>query len=514
MTKENFDALYNTDVKTAGGNIMKQFVSNDPTAAAGKEIGEITFVEDQLGTTNHVFNWTISEKELEELTHDQTLPREITRYVRFIGKTGAACDYLYVKLTVKLSRNENGSVAMAKKIDNYWFAHADGATNGWDNVVFDVSHPYDGGGVSSWTANIPSTITGNHAWYDGLHKYYFVPTEVTVTATEGTRDGKSHVYRISPVTSSLDNGNYLYCKYITTPVADRHAFTTNYAELEKLLNDCAIDYDKGAFANTKLYASKDGGAWKQIATLTPGTGEIVLDRSEDLCKEIVNAVGYEANHTNINTEFNTMVGVVAKNGCGVAKNVEDEYTKSSMFYASFERPLNFLFKDAKTVYDAATNGEWINLIDCIELFDWRGPVAGEMMSKPNRWIWAFYNVNSITIHMDDCLTTLGDGTWQKLTDITGAAELWAVNKNGNMSKTGDVACGFNFRSPNHYNEAGRSESLYNYMEGNPKVFGRLFYQNNGDNVTEFKVKVPVTVGYEWGEFTKTVEFTVKTTLGQ
>ena len=508
MTKEAFDELYTADTKD--GNLMKQFVSSDYTAAAGKAYGEIRFGEDQLGTTNHILTWNLSESELEELTHDKNLPVELTRYVRFIGKNGAKSDYLYVKLTVELTRAKTG-VKMSSKIDNYWFAHKDGAHNGWDNVVFDASEPMNGGNISKWVANVPSTITGNKAW-TGTHKYYFVPTTITVKASEGTRDGKEHTYRISPVmANNTVNGSFLFCKYIKTPVADKHAFTTDDTKLEKILNECAIDYTKGAFANKVLYASKDNGTWTEIATLDQTLGEITLIKN-DICKEVVNAVGYAEDHKNINTEFNTMLGVVASNGCGVASLVKDEeHSMSSMFYSSFERPVN-ISVNSDVVVDANTNGNWIYLIDYISMFDWRGPVEGDMMKDANRWHWAFYNVNKFTVHMDECMTTLGNGTWQKLTDVTSKAKFWAVSQNGvNKTMTGDLTY-WNWQF-DKYNRADKSLALVKHMNDHKEWFGRFFYQNNGANVTEFKVKVPVTVSYEWGDFTKTLELTIKTTLG-
>lgn len=507
MTKEAFDELYTADIKN--NNIMKQFVSNDYTAEAGKAYGDIFFGEDQLGTTNHILTWTISEAELEELTHHQTLPVKLTRYVRFIGKTGAKSDYLYVKLTVELTRAKTG-VKMSSKIDNYWFAHQDGARNGWDNVVFDASEPMNGGSIKKWAANVPSTITGNKAW-TGTHKYYFVPTTITVKASEGTRDGKEHTYYISPVMNNTEvDGAKLFCKYIFTN-AEKHAFPTKENELEKLLNDCAIDYTKGAFNNNVLYAKDGNGAWEKIATLDQTKGEITLIQN-DLCKQVVNAVGYAEDHKNINTEFNTKLGVVASNDCGVASLVKDEeHSMSSMFYSSFERPVN-ISVNKDVVVDANTNGNWIYLIDYISMFDWRGPVEGDMMKDANRWHWAFYNVNKFTVHMNECMTTLGNGTWQKLTDVTSKAKFWAVSQNGfNKTMTGDLSY-WNWQF-NLYNHADRSLALVKHMNDHKEWFGRFFYQNNGANVDEFKVKVPVTVSYEWGDFTKTLELTIKTTLG-
>ena len=44
-------------------------------------------------------------------------------------------------------------------------------------------------------------------------------------------------------------------------------------------------------------------------------------------------------------------------------------------------------------------------------------------------------------------------------------------------------------------------------------FGVLYYENMGDKVTQFDVKVPVTVEYEWGSFTTNLTIHIDRTLG-
>ncbi len=60
-----------------------------------------------------------------------------------------------------------------------------------------------------------------------------------------------------------------------------------------------------------------------------------------------------------------------------------------------------------------------------------------------------------------------------------------------------------------YNSASQNAALTTFMEANKAKFGTIWYYNNGGNVETFKVKVPITIAYEWGEFTTEVEFTIK-----
>jgi putative SOS response-associated peptidase YedK len=55
-----------------------------------------------------------------------------------------------------------------------------------------------------------------------------------------------------------------------------------------------------------------------------------------------------------------------------------------------------------------------------------------------------------------------------------------------------------------YCDASRESAIEQYMGISPrntdrlKKFGSIYYQNNGDNVTDFDVIIPMTIFYEWG----------------
>ena len=169
-------------------------------------------------------------------------------------------------------------------------------------------------------------------------------------------------------------------RYITTlPV---HNYGTQ-ADLNTLLNECAVDYESSAFNNVKLYATDNlnNTNYTQIATLTSSTGDISLIKNA-VAKSVLNAVGYEANHANINKELRTLVSVVANNGCRVATRVSE-----APFTVSWQRPINMKEFENKVTYDAATNWTRIYALDYIKLFDWRGETVGYMWDDQT-WFWA------------------------------------------------------------------------------------------------------------------------------
>ena len=521
MEKNTFDSQYEPDLKsndpietTASGNnvyALKTFVLDANNNATESPLGLAKYYGNSQGTTNHVFAWDLAAAEVEALTHHKTeFPVNVTRYVRYkaIEGSNAKYKYIYIKLSYDLTRDVVGSVTFATKNKNYWFK-LDGTPNvtGADAKAFvlDVKEPTDGGDIVSINRGIRSTLVENiETGFTNGHKYYFAPKATSVVA----QDGKT--YTVTPKSSATDvTYNKLYCKHVTAPVADEHVW--DEATLDKTLEECAIDYNatKGAFTNDKLYAECDG-VYKQIATLNQTTGEISLINN-DFCQKVLNAVGYTEGHKNITTEMSAWVAIVAPTKCGLAEKVAE-----GVNLASWQRPINLKATEEQQMVDANTNGNTIYLIDILKMFDWRGEANGYMWGK-NTWFWAYYNVKAITVDVtpSKVLTNMHYGTEKKLSEVTTEAELRTYPQM-NLKETYK----FNLRqsntaygATNGFQYEAKNNALVKYMNENPEKFGAIYYKNNGDNVNEFYVKVPVTVEYEWGTFTTYVKINIKTTLG-
>lgn len=515
MTKKDFDEQYTIDSKGNYGNdaagnttldlrMFKDAPEKGGTYNAADDLGNIEYFPNTEGTTNHAFKWHLTAKELEKLTHDQANPVPVVRYVRYIGNAKAKYPYIYVKLTYNLSRANNNQT-FGELIPEYWKG-LDGSENGKDAVIFDVQEPKDGGDILGISRKVTSTLKGNVAKLVGTHKYYFVPEPVVVGD-----------YTITPQKDASDTEwNKLICKYIT---GDSHVFSK--AKLQETLESCAIKYAEGAFKNDKLYAVKKGTTLHVlIATLDRATSEITLVKNETT-KAVLNAIGYEPANANIQKELRSWVGVVTENSCGVA-----EFVKDGIFLTSWERPINLIDVATEPRIDANTNGNVIYALDLFKLYDWRGwntetmSEAGCVANQSNMWgdhlwFWGYYNVKSITIDTTpaNVETTLGGGTWTTMDQISKDVELLCGNKNGNPTaakKKGSETYTFNLTS---YNSASQNAALAALMEADKAKFGTIWYYNNGGNVETFKVRIPITIAYEWGEFTTKVEFTINGTIG-
>ena len=308
------------------------------------------------------------------------------------------------------------------------------------------------------------------------------------------------------------------------------------AQNKEILEKCAIDYRLGVFANKTLYAvktadyKKSGAVYTPIATLNQNIGSGAMQLiwrtpDDDVTKEVLNAVGYEDDvHSNILKELNCMVGVIAHNGCDVAVSI-DEYVKdednnnAGTFYVSWQRPINVV-TEATPMVDAKDNGDYIYLVDFLKMFDWRGPEKGYMWGD-KQWLWAYYNVKSLTIDVtpEKVLTNMHQAAdkFVKLSDVTTMAQLGVLNPDGSVNFRSKTKIDLNLQP---YNYEGANANLLAAMgikpvsEAKKLLFGGgLFYANNGDNVTDFDVKVPVTVAYDWGEFVAVVTVHIHRTLG-
>ena len=452
--------------------------------------------------------------------------------------------------------NITGKDKFAEKNDNYWYSITDATNaykNGWDAILFDCFHPFDGGDITTYTSQIrrslidgnPSTININEETMDARlkHKYYFVPG---VTEVVDEYDGVRYYITAASGSAKLttyDNGltfsdryDKVYCLYnnslvesITRNNYHPHVYDVNTINVpgKSVLDSCAIDYNRGAFNNHILYGTTNlnSGSYVAIAKLNQATGEIELINNAT-CKAILNAVGYKPENANINLEMRTKVGIISAHEC-IALN-QNNYqvawavpTENGIFQANWQRPVNIITKNEIT-YDAQTNGTDIYFLDYVKLYDWRGCAqAGAAddtgyMWGDHHWFWSYYMIEGVTVDMDPAhiLTNMhqaSETTWVKLNTVTTMAELYWVD-GGNTGKNTHYFGNF-YPNIEGFNYAAKESAIDAYMAAHKEEFGHIKYANNGDNVTTFTVIIPVTYHYKWGDLRIPFSLKITTTAG-
>ena len=148
------------------------------------------------------------------------------------------------------------------------------------------------------------------------------------------------------------------------------------------------------------------------------------------------------------------------------------------------------------------------------------------MEGVNKWMWAYYNIKGLKIdtRLDQVYTNMGQAntnTFVKLSTVTNDLKFGILTATNSYSNS-VFSCDFATILPGYrdnYNAASKSADLLADMGLSPvdrvkqAPFGVLYYENMGDKVTQFDVKVPVTVEYEWGSFTTNLTIHIDRTLG-
>ena len=538
LEKVNFDAQYTIDAKSTAGEVSVVNHYTEPLAkkdnsAKLNKVGTVKHRKNVDGTTNDAFWVEFTAAELENLTHDAQLKDgkyTYVTYARYEGNKGAGAkyDYLYIKLTVELTRVPVGKFGIKTKNKDYWF-RKDGDDDGFDAVVFNCNSPVNGGDIKIWKRPIQNQFEGNAVVLtdDGAtgiveKKFYFTPEQKVVVETDAVT-GEKTKWIITPQPKATDAlYKSLVPEYANFGDVANHEWKSE-AEANEWINKCAIAYDKGVYNNTTLYAYEGtvAGTGTKIATMNQTTGEVTLDHNATT-ERIINAIAYAPRHANIDTEFRAQIGVIASKGCTVLQS------EGATFFASWQRPINPADAHAVVKLDAKTNADTIFVADILKFYDFRGPVEGQMETAATKWLWAYYNIKSIEV---DCTpsnvyTNMGmlddqdddfKNLTKKLSAVNTEVTLYAYD-NATQSEKQVGKANFNLRSLNgvDYNTAGKSEDLYKIFNGTNKQkeqFGYIIYYNNGSNVTRFSVRIPIKVTYEWGTFKTYVTVAIHRTLG-
>lgn len=235
--------------------------------------------------------------------------------------------------------------------------------------------------------------------------------------------------------------------------------------------DVTIGEDKYKFTvspdGTKLNASKNGTAATLIATID-GNGVITYNKDGENAQALLNKSAYNED------PFTVGIEIVITNDCDQILPIT-----GNKFDVKFLRPINIVDTKSASLQDATTGTAKIDMSELFSLTDWRGK---DFAIKPVNF-YTYYGVtgdNAISIDKDKIMTTLN-----------------ASEAEPKLLK--DVA-------PN------MSISYTCSMGTDDETFGDIVYGNGGFTVRKsFKLFIPVTVSYTFGEVTGTVTLTITPT---
>ncbi len=173
-----------------------------------------------------------------------------------------------------------------------------------------------------------------------------------------------------------------------------------------------------------------------------------------------------------------LVGFYAENGCGMRLPV-----KNAVIPIRFIRPINVKEGQSTTFYDGQDGGNELNIFGLVNFTDFRKDVVWKDA------YYKYYGIVSITPDMDNIKSSMDNYT-KKLKDYSPTTWKQFSYVRGGYSNKADIAT--------------TKAELTN-------AYGKLKYVNNGSLTSEFRVKVPLTIKYDWGTISQTVTITIKAT---
>ena len=510
QSKDEFDALYKFTV--GASSIGKQFelTSNNEwkeITAAAKIYGTVKEVADPTGTTNTILRWTLTMSDMQRI-YQETDSHKKTIYVRYESKQGETANApIYMPLTATILKPVG---AVKTKIAEYWYENG-------TITRLNVAYPKDGGSTRRpgyiveldqvWevvgNTNKPQfgPTAGFASYADGIFA-----TQAAASATGGYKyffAAENNKYEL-PATSTLPKPGY-FLFVDNTKATDIFAFPAGYdASYENTLK-YALKSDAGVYTNTKLYAATTANApksaWVAIAEINQATGEITYQQNST-SEFLLNYYGHS------NAQLVAQIGVVPYTPCAIAMA-----TMNNVYPAQFLRPIDANPVEDGEFTDAQANGSKLNIADLFHFSDWRDKKFVDFDANPvnysNAWLFAYYNVNKVKVLIDKITTDMNghDINGDLLSSVSVKVKFSQLNPSGtDVTGTGVTA---NFSAYN--NEASGTKATYDAIKA---AMGQIKYENNGNNVGTFKVRIPVEFTYDWGVIQKVwVDCVVKNTIG-
>lgn len=234
----------------------------------------------------------------------------------------------------------------------------------------------------------------------------------------------------------------------------------------------------------------------EILVTIEDTKFVVFDDEDELDNEgpsyVEDLINY-ASHKDLANTFTAVVGISVTFGeCEAPVMLTD-----STFNVKFLRPVDVDGSASKQFTDAVDGGNKLDILELIKPIDWRDKwdnmtwvKSGNFQYTTEGNYFKYYNVLSIVPDIDGITTDMGGGT-------LGQTLLSSVSQ--------QVKVTYETEGATHL-VGPKAEP----MEGGD--FGYLRYDNNNNTVTDFTIRVPLTIGYYWGSTTSYVDIKVKNTL--
>ena len=264
----------------------------------------------------------------------------------------------------------------------------------------------------------------------------------------------------------------------------QHEATT---ENEKLY---ALSTLSGVYQNEALYATRiSDNVTEKIAEISYDNNiPQIKYQTGDIAKALLNAYDHS------DAKLFAYIGIVAYSECGVAMSLKD-----NVYPAYFLRPITMKDNNAATFEDAEANGSVINIAEVFDFVDWRDVAFKDGNDYKNVWLYAYYGLKGAKMITEDITTNLNGN------DIN-TTKLSAVTDKIKLSQIGSTS----FDLSSYNTEASGTKTTWDAIVNH---MGQIKYENNGNNVSNFDIRIPVEFTYDWGTIRAYITCHVVDTMG-
>lgn len=464
MSNEEFNAIYKIDAQN--GSALQYVPKTTPVAdgtefelAVGTEIiGEVKETTEGEGTQTSKLVWTLTSCEQQAIYEGTN--HTATIYVRYVKKTDKTKrTALYLPLTVTYKRDGQVANLDYKKKEEVW------AWGAKKDAGMNVSQPEDDGTTIPYVQDFNTILYGDKfilpAGYDEDNVIYYFRQSTTA-----------------------DN---LY----TLTVDDDFAHHNCTDEPKDPTAENAVQYpltpDKGVYKNDKVYYNG-----QVVATIDQKTGVITYAQTA-AAKTILNAYG-----TNKYDEPQAFlrIGVAVKGECMIMPLANNEFNDYIL------RPINLNSVDGAAFKDATANGAKVKLADVVDFSDWRQEHF-VTSNYANVWYFGFYGIQNVLVSTDlsKVKTNMSQTSADKFVPVQ------EVSPSMKLSYTPGTNHSWQWVKDNCNSMAESTQANYDEIK---ELLGEITYDNNRTPVRKaFTLRFPVTVIYDWGEFTEYIDVLVK-----
>ena len=509
-SKEEFEALYQVEVADGSDllpyydglytkNELYQYVKANNKFSrvtnSTAKYGIVTEIGEEQGTTNPVLTWKLTMNDQQRIYDLEN--HSVTIYVRYVRNTSnpdgtASIAPVYYAITVSVEKPQGN---VTKKIQEYWY-------NNSTNTRLNVAYPKDGGNTKTFTVDLNQVWEAN----EGVNRPVFnmgttfasFTDEILANQTTATKKGGYKYYFTAAnnnitLEDELFGRTYkLFAGSSTAQTAVSKAIDIFGKEYDATTANAlahALKSDEGVYMNNTLYAYdvNDAKTIALIATIDQNTGKISYNNNSIIAKCLLNAFDHSE------AKLYAEIGICAFSPCDIVLSLKD-----AEYPAYFLRPISIEDNKTGEFLDAQSNASVVNIAEIFDFEDWRDVKFKDGDNYENVWLYAFYGLQGVEVKTELITTDLnGNDLEEKL--------LSEVSKN--ILITQPTAKTFTLSS----NAASYgTEKTWNSLV---EKIGQIKYENNGNNVGSFNVRILVDFRYDWGTIRAYVVCHVKSTMG-